>query len=49
MEEYEEFYWLSEEVPEELCDEMFDWMFEQANVIYSYMRERDIQILLRSN
>ena len=34
MEEYNEYYWLDGEVPEELVELMFDWMFEQTQSLY---------------
>ena len=45
MEEYTENYWVSDEVPEERLEELFDWMFEKAQELSS---EEAIR-LIRSN
>lgn len=49
MEQYDEYYWLDGDFPEEYVEDMFDWMFEQANVIYSYFDEKEINRIIRSN
>ena len=42
MEEYTENYWVSDEVPEERLEELFDWMFESAQ---SLEWEEEIRII----
>ena len=49
MEEYAEYYWLDGEFPEEHVEDMFDWMFEQANIIYSLYEEGEIIRIIKSN
>jgi len=49
MEEYEEYYWLNSEVPEDRVEDMFDWMFEEANRIYSEESQTEVERIIKSN
>lgn len=43
---YHEYYWLSEEVPEEYVEDMFDWMFEKSQELDD---EEEYIRIIRSN
>ena len=47
VEEYSEYYWLDGEVPEEQVELMFDWMFEQAQMLYE--DDEECIRIIRSN
>lgn len=49
MEQYDEYYWVDGEFPAEHVKDMFDWMFEQANVIYSLYDDKEILRILKCN